>query len=175
MLDALFRPRSVAIVGASNNPLSIGHIVLQNLLDHNFKGPIFPVNPKSAFIKSFKAYPSVSAIPDEVDLVNISIKNTLVPAIIEDCGQKGVKFAIVHTAGFKEVGEEGLALEKQIVEIAHKYGMRQLHLCAHVRRQHIHRCPERGSGRDTQAPPLQSRKRYPYVLQFRERSRCEHE
>jgi acyl-CoA synthetase (NDP forming) len=124
MLDALFRPRSVAIVGASNNPLSIGHIVLQNLLDHNFKGPIFPVNPKSAFIKSFKAYPSVSAIPDEVDLVNISIKNTLVPAILEDCGQKGVKFAIVHTAGFKEVGEEGLALEKQIVEIAHKYGMR---------------------------------------------------
>ena len=124
MLDALFRPRSVAIVGASNNPLSIGHIVMQNLLDHNFKGPIFPVNPKSAFIKSFKAYPSVSAIPDEVDLVNISIKNTLVPAIIEDCGQKGVKFAIVHTAGFKEVGEEGLALEKQIVEIAHKYGMR---------------------------------------------------
>jgi acyl-CoA synthetase (NDP forming) len=124
MLDALFRPRSVAIVGASNNPLSIGHIVLQNLLDHNFKGPIFPVNPKSAFVKSFKAYPSVSAIPDEVDLVNISIKNTLVPAILEDCGQKGVKFAIVHTAGFKEVGEEGLALEKQIVDIAHKYGMR---------------------------------------------------
>jgi acyl-CoA synthetase (NDP forming) len=124
MLDALFRPRSVAIVGASNNPLSIGHIVLQNLLDHNFKGPIFPVNPKSKYIKTFKAYPSVSAIPDEVDLVNISVKNTLVPAILEDCGQKGVKFAIVHTAGFKEVGEEGLALEKQIVDIAHKYGMR---------------------------------------------------
>ena len=124
MLDALFKPKSVAIVGASNNPLSIGHIVLQNLLDHNFKGPIYPVNPKSKFIKSFKAYPSVSAIPDEVDLVNISIKNTLVPSILEDCGQKGVKFAIVHTAGFKEVGEEGLALEKQIVEIAHKYGMR---------------------------------------------------
>jgi len=124
MLDALFRPRSVAIVGASNNPFSIGHIVLQNLLDHNFKGPIYPVNPKSPFIKSFKAYPSVSAIPDEVDLVNISIKNTLVPAILEDCGQKGVKFAIVHTAGFKEVGADGMALEKQIVEIAHKYGMR---------------------------------------------------
>ncbi len=124
MLDALFKPKSVAIVGASNNPFSIGHIVMQNLIDHDFKGPIFPVNPKSKYIKSFKAYPSVSAIPDEVDLVNISIKNTIVPAVLEDCGQKGVKFAIVHTAGFKEVGEEGLALEKQIVEIAHKHGMR---------------------------------------------------
>ncbi len=124
MLDALFKPRSVAIVGASNNPLSIGHIVMQNLLDHNFKGPIYPINPKSKYIKSFKAYASVSEIPDEVDLVNISIKNTLVPYVLEDCGKKGVKFAIVHTAGFKEVGEEGRQLERQIVEIAHKYGMR---------------------------------------------------
>ncbi len=124
MLDALFKPRSVAIVGASNNPLSIGHIVMQNLLDHNFRGPIYPINPKSRSIKSFKAYPSVSEVPDEVDLVNISIKNTLVPYVLEDCGKKGVKFAIVHTAGFKEVGEEGLELERQIVEIAHKYGMR---------------------------------------------------
>ena len=124
MLDALFKPRSVAIVGASNNPLSIGHIVMQNLLDHNFKGPIYPINPKSRSIKSFRAYASVSEVPDEVDLVNISIKNTLVPYVLEDCGKKGVKFAIVHTAGFKEVGEEGLQLERHIVDIAHKYGMR---------------------------------------------------
>ena len=124
MLDALFKPRSVAIIGASNNPLSIGHIVLKNLLDHNYKGPIYPINPKSKFIKSFRAYPSVTDVPDEIDLVNISIKNTLVPFVLEECGKKGVKFAIVHTAGFKEVGEEGLKLEKQIVEIAHKYGMR---------------------------------------------------
>ncbi len=124
MLDALFKPRSVAIIGASNNPLSIGHIVITNLVDHNFKGPIYPINPKSRFIKSFRAYPSVADVPDEIDLVNISIKNTLVPSVLEECGKKGVKFAIVHTAGFKEVGGEGLALEKQIVEIAHKYGMR---------------------------------------------------
>jgi acetyltransferase len=124
MLDGLFRPKSVAIIGASNNPLSIGHIVIQNLVDHNFKGPIYPINPKSGVIKSFKAYPSISDVPDEIDLVNISIKNTLVPAVLEECGKKGVKFAIVHTAGFKEVGKEGLELEKQIVEIAHKYDMR---------------------------------------------------
>ncbi len=124
MLDGLFKPRSVAVIGASNNPLSIGHIVIQNLVDHNYKGPIYPINPKSKVIKSFKAYPSIGDVPDEIDLVNISIKNTLVPTILEDCGKKGVKFAIVHTAGFKEVGEEGLQLEKQIVEIAHKHGMR---------------------------------------------------
>ncbi|UCD63813.1 MAG: acetate--CoA ligase family protein [Candidatus Zixiibacteriota bacterium] len=124
MLDGLFKPRSVAIIGASNNPLSIGHIVIQNLIDHNFQGPIYPINPKSKFIKSFKTYAAVSEVPDEVDLVNISIKNTLVPMVLEDCGKAGVKYAIVHTAGFKEVGEEGLKLEKQIVEIAHKYGMR---------------------------------------------------
>ncbi|UCD94790.1 MAG: acetate--CoA ligase family protein [Candidatus Zixiibacteriota bacterium] len=124
MLDGLFRPKSVAIIGASNNPLSIGHIVIQNLVDHNFKGPIYPINPKSGFIKSFKAYPSISDVPDDIDLVNISIKNTLVPTVLEDCGKKGVKFAIVHTAGFKEVGKEGLELEKQIVDVAHKYWMR---------------------------------------------------
>ncbi|MBU8933486.1 MAG: acetate--CoA ligase family protein [candidate division Zixibacteria bacterium] len=124
MLDGLFKPRSVAVIGASNNPLSIGHIVIQNLVDHNYKGPIYPINPKASVIKSFKTYPSVGEIPDEVDLVNISIKNSLVPIVLEDCGKKGVKFAIVHTAGFKEVGGEGIELEKQIVEIAHKHGMR---------------------------------------------------
>lgn len=124
MLDGLFKPRSVAIIGASNNPLSIGHIVIQNLVDHNFNGPIYPINPKSKSIKSFKTYPTVTDVPDEIDLVNISIKNTLVPSVLEECGKKGVKYAIVHTAGFKEVGEEGRQLEKQIVEIAHKYGMR---------------------------------------------------
>ena len=124
MLDALFKPKAVAVIGASNNPLSIGHIVMKNLLDHGFQGPIFPINPKSPYVLSFKAYKSVLDVPDEIDLVNISIKNTLVPLAIEECGKKGVKFAIVHTAGFKEVGQEGIELEEQIVEIAHKYGMR---------------------------------------------------
>ncbi|MGD8539561.1 MAG: CoA-binding protein, partial [Candidatus Aminicenantes bacterium] len=82
MLDALFKPKSVAIIGASNNPLSIGHIVIKNLLDHNYKGPIYPINPKSKFIKSFRAYPSVMDVPDDIDLVNISIKNTLVPLVL---------------------------------------------------------------------------------------------
>jgi len=124
MLDALFRPRAVAVIGASNNPLSIGYIVVENLLKHKFNGPIYPVHPKESEIQGLKAYPSVLDCPGDVDLVNISIKNTIVPTIMEQCGQKGVKFAIVHTAGFKEVGEEGIALEKKMVEIAHAGGVR---------------------------------------------------
>ena len=104
MLDGLFRPQSVAVIGASNNPYSIGHIVIKNLAHYGYKGPIFPINPKSPHIRSFKCFKSVLDIPDPVDLVNISIKATLIPQIMKECGEKGVKFCIVHSAGFKEVG-----------------------------------------------------------------------
>ncbi len=124
MLDGLFRPRSIAIIGASANPYSIGHIVIKNLVEYGFQGPIFPINPKASHIRSFRAYKSVLEVPDEIDLVNISIAAKYIPAVMEECGQKGVKFAIVHSAGFKEVGEEGLRREREMVEIAHKYGMR---------------------------------------------------
>jgi acetyltransferase len=124
MLDGLFKPRGVAVVGASANPYSIGHIVIKNLSTYGYKGPIFPINPKGGHIRSFKAFKSVLDVPDVIDLVNISVKYSLVPAVIEECGKKGVKFAIVHTAGFKEVGEEGLKREREMVELAHSYGMR---------------------------------------------------
>jgi len=124
MLDGLFRPRSIAVIGASNNPFSIGNIVIRNLASHMFKGPIFPINPKARSIRSFKCFKSVLDVPDEIDLVNISVKNTLVPRVLTECGEKGVKFAIVHTAGFKEVGEEGIKREREMVELAHRYGMR---------------------------------------------------
>jgi acyl-CoA synthetase (NDP forming) len=124
MLDGLFKPRSVAVIGASNNPYSIGHIIIKNLAAYGFKGPIFPINPKGGHIRCFKAFKSVLDVPDEIDLVNISVKNTLIPGVIEECGKKGIKFAIVHTAGFKEVGEEGIRREREMVELAHKHGMR---------------------------------------------------
>jgi len=124
MLDGLFKPRGVAVVGASANPYSIGHIVIKNLSEYGYKGPIFPINPKGGHIRSFKAFKSVLDVPDVIDLVNISVKYSLVPAVLEDCGKKGVKFAIVHTAGFKEVGEEGIRREREMVELAHSYGMR---------------------------------------------------
>jgi acetate---CoA ligase (ADP-forming) len=124
MLDGLFRPRAVAVIGASNNPFSIGNIVIRNLADFGFKGPIYPINPKSPQIRCFPAYKSVLDVPGEIDLVNISVKHTLVPHVLKECGEKGVKFAIVHTAGFKEVGEEGLQRENEMVALAHEYGMR---------------------------------------------------
>jgi acetate---CoA ligase (ADP-forming) len=124
MLDGLFRPRSIAIIGASNNPFSIGHIVIRNLLEHHFKGPIFPINPKERSIACLKCFKSVLDVPDEIDLVNISVNYKLVPGVIEECGRKGVKFGIVHTAGFKEVGPEGKRREEEMVALAHKHGMR---------------------------------------------------
>ncbi len=124
MLDGLFKPRAVAVIGASNNPYSIGHIVVKNLAQYGFQGPIFPINPKGGHIRGFKAYRSVLEVPDEIDLVNISVSYKLVPGVIRECGEKGVKFAIVHTAGFKEVGEEGAEREREMVELAHSYGMR---------------------------------------------------
>ena len=124
MLDGLFRPGSVAVIGASNNPFSIGNIVIRNLAAYGFKGPIYPINPKERSIRSFKCFKSVLEVPDAIDLVNISVKNTLVPGVLKECGEKGVKFCIVHTAGFKEVGEEGIKREREMVELAHSYGMR---------------------------------------------------
>lgn len=124
MLDDLFKPRTVAVVGASNNPLSIGNVVVRNLLDHGFKGSIFPINPNAAHVQGLKAYKSVLDVPDPISLANISVNAALVPDVLEQCGTKGVRFAIVHTAGYKEVGEKGLERERRIVSIAHKHGMR---------------------------------------------------
>lgn len=125
MLDGLFRPRAVAVIGASENPFSIGHIVVKNLVNNGFAGPVFPVNPKGGNIRNLEAFKSILDVPcDTIDLVNISIRNTFVPAVLEDCGKMGVKFAIVHSAGFKEVGPEGEKLERLMVETAHRHGIR---------------------------------------------------
>jgi len=124
MLDGLFYPRGIAIIGASANPFSIGHIVLKNLAEYGYKGPIFPINPKTPYIRSFKCFKSVLDIPDPIDLVNISIRADLLPFVLKECGEKGVKFCIVHSAGFKEVGDEGIKREREMVALAHEYGMR---------------------------------------------------
>ena len=118
----LIENKRVAMVGLSADWSRPSNFAAKYLLEHGFE--VYPVNPKSPEIMDRKAYTMVSEIPGDVDLVNISIKNTFVPMAIEDCGKKGVKFAIIHTAGFKEVGEEGLKLQNEVVEIAHRYGMR---------------------------------------------------
>lgn len=124
MLEKLFNPRSVAIIGASTKELSIGNVITKNLLHFDFKGPIYPINPSADEIRGLKAYPTIFDVPGYIDVAHIVIPPPFVPQAVEDCGKKGIKAIIINTAGFKEMGTEGEALEKQIVENAKKYGAR---------------------------------------------------
>ena len=122
MLETLFNPKSVAIIGASTKELSIGNVITKNLLHYNYKGEIYPINPKADEVRGIKAYKSIFDVPGSVDLAHISIPSKFVPQAVEDCGKKGVKFIIINSAGFKEVGPDGEALENEVVSIARKYG-----------------------------------------------------
>lgn len=123
-LKYLFSPSSIAVIGASRKPGKIGYAIVKNLLEYGFKGKIYPVNPAASEILGLKAYKSVLEIPDEVDMVVISIPAEKVLQAIDEAGRKGVKVAVVITSGFSEVGN--VDLERRMVELAHKYGMRVL-------------------------------------------------
>ncbi|MCA6213378.1 acetyl-CoA synthetase [Thermococcus sp. 101 C5] len=122
MLDYFFTPKSVAVLGASNDPLKLGYEVFKNLKEYG--GKVYPVNIKEEVVQGVKAYKNVKEIPDDVDLAVIVVPKPFVKQSIIDCGEKGVKGAVVITAGFGETGEEGKKEERELVEIAHKYGMR---------------------------------------------------
>jgi len=123
-LNYFFEPKSVALIGASVKELSIGNVIIKNLIHYGYKGPIYPINPKVDNIRGLKAYPSILDVPGEVDLVNIVIPPALVPDEVENCGKKGVKAIIINTAGFKEMGPEGKKLEDDFLNRAKKYGIR---------------------------------------------------
>lgn len=122
-LRPILEPQSVAVIGASRQPGTVGYAVLSNLLMGQYTGIVYPVNPKAKAICGVRTYPSVLEIPDPVDLAVIIVRAPLVPQVLEECGQKGVKGAIVISAGFKETGPEGAKLEAQVREIAHHYGI----------------------------------------------------
>ncbi|MCI0497998.1 MAG: CoA-binding protein, partial [Thermoplasmata archaeon] len=124
MLDPLFRPNAVAVIGASSKELSIGNRVIKNLQDFGYKGAIYPINPKADEVRGIPTYGSILDVPGHVDLAHIVIPNKFVPMAVEDCGKKGVKVVIVNTAGFKEVGVEGEALEREVVSVARRHGIR---------------------------------------------------
>src|SRR5215469_13311433 len=119
-LDVFFSPRTVAVVGATENPGSVGRTILWNLVTSPFGGTVFPVNPKRANVLGIKAYPSITAIPEDVDLAVVVTPPPSIPGIIRECGENGVRGAVVISAGFKEIGPEGAALERQLVEAAHE-------------------------------------------------------
>jgi acetyl coenzyme A synthetase (ADP forming)-like protein len=123
-LDALFRPRSVAVVGASTRGGTIGRELVRNIIAGDFQGKLFPVNPKAEFISSIKAYPSVIDIPDAVDLAVIAVPAEVVVETAEQCGEKGVKGLVVISAGFREVGAAGLEREEALLEVCLRHGMR---------------------------------------------------
>lgn len=123
-LDRLFRPRSVAVIGASRRPESIGGQILRNLVGGGFSGKVFPVNPSAQVVHSIKCFPRVTRIPDPVDLAMIVVPKELVAGALRDCAKKGVGGVVIITAGFKETGEEGAREEAKLIEIARRAGMR---------------------------------------------------
>ena len=123
-LDAIFAPKNVAVIGATENPGSVGRTILWNLISNPFGGTVFPINPKRAGILGIKAYPSIAAVPDKVDLAVIVTPAPSVPGIIGECVEAGVKGAIIISAGFKEIGAKGAELERQIMEHARRGKMR---------------------------------------------------
>ena len=125
-LDPILKPKSIAVVGASRREGAIGREILHQLIEFDFHGKVFPVNPKAAFIHSIKAFPTVSSIPDPVDVAIIVVPREEVLSVVDDCGKKGVKGLVVITAGFSETGEEGKRIEGQLGERVREYGMRMI-------------------------------------------------
>lgn len=123
-LDAIFAPKTVAVIGASEKAGSVGRTILWNLLSNPFGGTIFPVNPKRHSVLGIKAYPDIAAVPEPVDLAVVATPAPTVPGVIKECVDAGVKGAIVISAGFKEIGAAGIELERQIMEHARRGNMR---------------------------------------------------
>jgi acetyltransferase len=123
-MDRLFKPRSVAVIGASRDPKKLGFGILKNIVDCGYKGSVYPVNPQADQILGLKVYKSVLEIPDEVDLAVIVVPAPAVLDVMEECGKKSVKYAVIISAGFKEAGGEGIERERRLIEIAKKYGIR---------------------------------------------------
>src|SRR5215467_3857235 len=123
-LDVFFSPKSVAVIGATENPGTVGRTLLWNLVTSPFGGTVYPVNPKRSSVLGVKAYPSVSDIPEAVDLAVVVTPPPSIPGIIRECGENGVQGAIVISAGFKEIGPEGAVLEKQLLAEAQAANIR---------------------------------------------------
>ena len=124
MLDSLFKPKAVAIVGASTRELSIGNVIIRNLQRYGYRGKIYPLNPNAPEVCGLKAYKTLDEIPDQVDLAHVIIPSQFVPQTIEECGRKGIKAVIINSAGFCELGEEGAQLQDDFLRRGKEFGVR---------------------------------------------------
>jgi len=125
-LMPILYPHSIAVIGASRDEGSIGGRLLGNLIMSGFTGPVYPVNPQAAFVRTVKTYPTVLDIPDPVELAIVAVPARFVPEVVEQCGEKGVKGLVIVSAGFSEVGHEGAELEAEVIAIVRRYGMRMV-------------------------------------------------
>jgi len=124
-MDVFFKPRSVAVIGASGTPGKLGYVIVKNIADSDFAGEVYPVNPKSDEILGYKVYRSVTEIPGDVDLVVTALPTPkLTVETVQECAKKGVKAVIIESAGFAEIGGEGKVFQQQIVDIAKKNNIR---------------------------------------------------
>ncbi|MDF1703559.1 MAG: acetate--CoA ligase family protein [Aeromicrobium sp.] len=125
-LDALFAPRSIAILGASSDPTKIGGRPVRFVKESGFAGTVYPINPKSAEVQGLPAYPDIESVPGDVDLALVALPNSHVLDAVHACGRKGVKVVTIFSAGFAEMSEAGAAQQLEIVDTARSYGMRVL-------------------------------------------------
>ncbi len=123
-LDPLFNPKTIAIIGASDEKGSVGRALVDNLINDEFAGVIYPVNIKHKHIRSMRAYKSVKDIPDKIDLAIIATPAVTVPDIIKECGEAGIKGVVIISAGFNEAGKEGIRLSAKIIKTARIFGIR---------------------------------------------------
>jgi acetyltransferase len=123
-LDKFFHPKSVAVVGASRDPRKLGYVVLDNLLRSRFPGRIFPINPQAEQILGLKVYPSITKVRARVDLAVIVVPAAATLTVLEECGEKDIEAAVVLSAGFREIGDEGRRLEDELVGIAKRHNIR---------------------------------------------------
>lgn len=123
-LDPILAPRTIAVIGASRTPNTIGHQILTNLVGYGFTGTVYPVHPVAPAVHGMKAWPSVSALPEVVDMAVVCVPKQAVQVVAEECGQRGVRGLVVISAGFREVGGAGAERERALVETCRRYGMR---------------------------------------------------
>ncbi len=123
-LDAIFSPQSVAVIGASTTPGKVGHDIFANILKGGYRGVLYPVNPGARSVLSVRAYPTITEVPDDVDLAMIILPPQICQKAVEASIQKGVKGLIIVSAGFREVGAEGLAIENRIISMCQEAGIR---------------------------------------------------
>jgi len=123
-LDKVFKPKSIAVIGARDKIGSPGYRIFRNLIGSGYEGVVYPVNPNKESIQGVQAYPSINDLPKIVDLAIVATPSKVVVDVVERCGKIGIKGILIISAGFKEIGKEGITLEKKLLNISRKYGLR---------------------------------------------------